>query len=138
MNTNTWSEAEGHTVGDAERGDEVRQGRTLEATWSETVRVARLWQDELVRLFGRLRGAVADVASSVAGEELRGRTLARSRHDRIIKGVCGGLANYLGMPVALVRLAFLALFLAGAFPAVVPYVVLAIAMPEAPMDGASH
>jgi len=142
MNTGQWSEPDEQTVGGVGRGDEASQGSTLDATWSETVRVARLWKDELARLFGGLRGMLAAGAPYGGGEELHGRTagrtLARSRHDRMIKGVCGGLAHYLGVHVALVRLVFLALFLAGAVPAVVPYVLLAIVMPEAPLEDASH
>ncbi len=56
--------------------------------------------------------------------------LTRSSSDRIVAGVCGGLAKYLGINAILVRLAFLVLLFASGigFPI---YVILWIVMPEA-------
>jgi len=51
----------------------------------------------------------------------------RSDSDRMIAGVCGGLANILGLPTAVIRLAFV---LGACFGwGIVAYVVLAIVMP---------
>ena len=63
-----------------------------------------------------------------------GRHLYRSRRDRVVRGVCAGLADYLGLPVMLVRIAFVALFFTGVIHAVIPYVLLAILLPEAPWE----
>ena len=55
--------------------------------------------------------------------------LLRSRDDRIIAGVCGGLAKYFGVDSTLIRL----IFIVGAFlkgTTVLIYLVLAIIMPE--------
>src|SRR5205809_8034023 len=59
----------------------------------------------------------------------------RSSTDKVIAGVCGGLARYFGVDTALVRLLFvLAVFLGGASPLI--YVVLWILMPEDTAVGA--
>jgi len=53
----------------------------------------------------------------------------RSDRDRMIAGVCGGLANLFGLPTAVVRLAFiLGTFLSSGFGIVI-YLVLWIVMP---------
>ncbi|HEU4327063.1 MAG TPA: PspC domain-containing protein [Roseiflexaceae bacterium] len=53
----------------------------------------------------------------------------RSRNDRIIAGVCGGIARYLNIDPTIVRLVFvLAVFLGGASPLI--YLVLWLVMPE--------
>lgn len=57
--------------------------------------------------------------------------LVRSRTDRMVSGVCGGLAKYLGIDPALVRLAFvLGVFVGGVSPLV--YIVLWLIMQEEP------
>lgn len=55
--------------------------------------------------------------------------LARSDDDRMIGGVCGGLASYFGIDSAIVRLIFVLAVLSGVSPLV--YVVLWIVLPEA-------
>ncbi len=53
----------------------------------------------------------------------------RSKNDKMIAGVCGGLARYFNIDPAIVRLLFvLAVVLGGASPLV--YLVLWIVMPE--------
>jgi phage shock protein C len=51
--------------------------------------------------------------------------------NRVIAGVCGGLAEWLGWDIALVRLLYLLLsiFSAG-FPGVLAYIILWIILPE--------
>jgi phage shock protein C len=59
--------------------------------------------------------------------------LYRSRNHRIIAGVCGGLAEWLGWDVTLVRVLYVVVsILSIAFPGILVYVILWIAMPEAP------
>lgn len=54
--------------------------------------------------------------------------LMRSETDRMIAGVCGGLAAYLGVDPVLVRLAFVILLLASGVGLAI-YVILWIVMP---------
>ena len=62
------------------------------------------------------------------------RRLYRSRNDRIVRGVCAGLADYMGLPVPLVRFAFVILTIASFGHALLAYVLLAILVPEAPWE----
>ena len=57
--------------------------------------------------------------------------LAKSSRDRMIAGVCGGIADYLGWDPTLVRVGYvvLSVFLAG-FPGLLVYIILAIVMPD--------
>jgi phage shock protein PspC (stress-responsive transcriptional regulator) len=57
------------------------------------------------------------------------RRLLRSRDDRVLWGVAGGLGNHLGFNPTLVRLAFVVLTLFGG-AGVLAYLVLAVALPE--------
>jgi len=59
------------------------------------------------------------------------RPRLRRSHDRIIAGVCGGIAEWLGWDPTLVRLLYvLASILSAAFPGILVYVVLWIVMPK--------
>ncbi|HBL29002.1 MAG TPA: stress-responsive transcriptional regulator [Acidobacteria bacterium] len=61
--------------------------------------------------------------------------LYRSRSNRMIAGVCGGLAAWLGWSPTMVRLLYvLVSVLSAAFPGILVYIVLWIAMPEAPAE----
>lgn len=68
-------------------------------------------------------------AGEGAGDASAARLLRRSRDDRVIAGVCGGLGRYLGVDPILVRLAFVALTVAGG-AGVLVYLVGWIAIPE--------
>ena len=61
--------------------------------------------------------------------EQRPRLLRRSRSDKVIAGVCGGIGRYLGVDTVLIRIAFVVLGLAvgGGF---LLYFVAWILMPE--------
>jgi phage shock protein C len=62
-----------------------------------------------------------------------GKRLTRSRDDRMIAGVCAGLANYLGWPVNRVRIAYVVLsILSAAFPGLLVYLILWYLMPDGP------
>ena len=62
------------------------------------------------------------------------KRLYRSRRDRMIAGVCGGLADYFEIDPSIVRLLFVGALFVGA-PGVLPaYVVMALILPEAQMD----
>jgi phage shock protein C len=59
------------------------------------------------------------------------RKLYRSRTDRTIAGVCGGLAEYFGLDSTVVRLVFVIMFLLGGHGLLV-YLILWVLMPEKP------
>jgi len=61
----------------------------------------------------------------------RNRRLARS-NDRVIAGVCAGLAEYAGMPAQTMRILYvLVSIFSAAFPGIVVYLILWLLMPEA-------
>ena len=52
-------------------------------------------------------------------------------HNRVIAGVCGGIAEWLGWSPTLVRILFVVVsVLSAAFPGLLVYVVLWIVMPK--------
>lgn len=60
------------------------------------------------------------------------KKLTRSRTNRQISGVCGGLAEYTNMDPTLMRILFvLATLGTGIVPGLIAYVILAMVMPEA-------
>ena len=70
--------------------------------------------------------------SSAPAEEPQPKKLRRSRRNRSIAGVCGGLAEYLGADATLLRLVTLFLILFGGL-SIWAYVILWIAIPEEPV-----
>ncbi len=58
------------------------------------------------------------------------RQLRRSRVNRRIAGVCGGLAAYFGTDPTVVRSIFVLLGLPGGVPGTVLYLILWLVMPE--------
>ena len=57
--------------------------------------------------------------------------LRRSRRQKLLAGVCGGLAEWLGWDVTLVRILYVVVsILSAAFPGILVYVVLWILMPQ--------
>lgn len=56
--------------------------------------------------------------------------LERSRNDRVISGVCGGIAKSLGWNSTAVRILYVIVSIASvAFPGLLVYFVLALVMP---------
>jgi phage shock protein C len=56
--------------------------------------------------------------------------LVRSRGDRMIAGVCGGLAKWLGWDSTAVRVLYVLFSIfSAAFPGILVYIILAIVMP---------
>lgn len=56
--------------------------------------------------------------------------LHRSRSDRLLAGVCGGLARWLGWDPTLVRVGYVLLsIVSAAFPGTLVYIILWIVMP---------
>lgn len=58
------------------------------------------------------------------------KKLTRSRSDRMISGVCGGLASYLNMDASLVRVLAVVLAFVTSGAAVLAYVVIWAVVPE--------
>ena len=57
--------------------------------------------------------------------------LRRSRTDRVIAGVCAGLAHHFGLDVTLMRVLYvLVSILSAAFPGILVYIILWIVIPE--------
>ena len=76
----------------------------------------------------------APEATTVVTPPAPPRRLYRSREDRVLAGVCGGLGEYLGVDAVLIRIAALVLVFAGG-AGILLYVIGWIAMPEAPEPG---
>jgi phage shock protein C len=59
--------------------------------------------------------------------------LYRSRRDRIFGGVCGGIAKAVGWSAFRVRLLYVIIsILSAAFPGILVYLILWLAIPEEP------
>jgi phage shock protein PspC (stress-responsive transcriptional regulator) len=57
--------------------------------------------------------------------------LRRSRSNRMLAGVCGGIAEWLGWDPTLVRILFVVVSIASAaFPGILVYLVLWVLMPK--------
>ncbi len=54
--------------------------------------------------------------------------LSRSANDRMLGGVCGGLARYFGVDSTLVRLVFVLAVISGLSPLI--YIILWVVMPQ--------
>ena len=61
---------------------------------------------------------------------MENKKLRRSRSDRWISGVCGGIAKYFGLDVALVRIAYVLLSVFTAFAGILVYLVLTMVIPQ--------
>ena len=64
------------------------------------------------------------------------KKLYRSRTDRVIWGVCGGLGEYFGVDSILFRIFFLILALGNGF-GILLYLILALLIPSAPKSQAA-
>ena len=59
--------------------------------------------------------------------------LYRSRRYRMLAGVCGGIAEWLGWSPTLVRILYvIGSIVSAAFPGIIVYIILWIVMPESP------
>ncbi len=60
------------------------------------------------------------------------KKLYRSTENKMVAGVCGGLAEYFDIDPVIVRLIAVVLLLPGGLPGLVPYVILWIITPVKP------
>ncbi len=58
------------------------------------------------------------------------KTLRRSRSDRMLYGVCGGLGEYFGVDPVWFRLLFVLFGLPGGVPGILLYIICMIVIPE--------
>ncbi len=59
--------------------------------------------------------------------------LTRSKSERMLLGVCGGIATWLGWDPTIVRVAYVLISIcSAAFPGIFVYVILALVMPPEP------
>lgn len=58
------------------------------------------------------------------------KVLRRSRSDRVVAGVCSGLAEFFGISAFWFRLAFLIALIPGGVPGLLPYILLWIIIPK--------
>lgn len=57
------------------------------------------------------------------------KRLYRSSSDRMIAGVCGGLAQYFNVDPVIIRIIAVILLLPGGFPGLLPYIILWVVVP---------
>jgi phage shock protein C len=63
------------------------------------------------------------------------KKLYRSRSERMIAGVCGGMGKYLNLDATVIRLLFVLLSIfTGVVPGLILYLVLMFVMPEEPLS----
>jgi phage shock protein C len=58
------------------------------------------------------------------------RLLRRSRSDRMVAGVCGGLGKFFGIDPVWFRLGFVIAAIPGGFPGILAYLICWIIVPE--------
>ena len=58
------------------------------------------------------------------------QALRRSRDNRIVAGVCGGLAEFFGVSSFWFRLAFLIALIPGGVPGILVYLIMMMIMPS--------
>lgn len=62
-----------------------------------------------------------------------GRSLRRSRSNRMVAGVLGGIAEYFELDATIVRLVFVVVsVVSAAFPGLLVYILLWLVVPEEP------
>ena len=85
-------------------------------------------QDEAIKC--KHCGAIIDGQPQPGGSAPR-KPLTRSRTDKMMSGVCGGLANYCGIDATVMRLLYAVGTIAtGVAPGLIVYIVAALIIPE--------
>jgi phage shock protein C len=79
--------------------------------------------------FNHRRGAAGEQLQQETVDMTSGK-LRRSRRNRIVAGVCGGLAEFFGISSFWFRLLFFILLLPGGLPGLIPYLILWIIIPK--------
>lgn len=58
------------------------------------------------------------------------KKLVRPQKNRIIAGVCAGIASYLNVDVTLIRLIAVLLLVPGGIPGILPYIICVLVIPS--------
>jgi phage shock protein C len=58
------------------------------------------------------------------------KKLVRPKKNRVIAGVCAGIANYLNIDPTVVRVIWIFLLIPGGLPGLIPYILCWILIPE--------
>lgn len=58
------------------------------------------------------------------------KKIKKSRNDKMLAGVCGGLADYLGWDSTIIRVLFVVCALIGVGSPILIYLILAIVFPD--------
>lgn len=61
---------------------------------------------------------------------MEGKKLTRPQNNKMLAGVCAGIANYFGLDPTLIRVAYVLLTVFTAFAGVIVYLLLWIIIPE--------
>lgn len=88
--------------------------------------------DEMVKVNNDENGASAPTQDAV--QESPKRMLFRSPTDKLIGGVCGGMADFLGWDVSLVRIGWIVLTLVTGGGGILAYIALWILLPVGTME----
>lgn len=106
---------------------------------SNLIRIVMILFFVLTGFLGVIAYLIAWMIVPLEGESsLRERKLFRSREDKKIAGVCGGIAKYLGHDSTFIRLIFIILFvLSGFIPMLVFYVLVWFFIPYEEIESLS-
>ena len=63
------------------------------------------------------------------------KRLYRSRTNRMVAGVAGGMGEYFGVDPTWIRIVWILLFLPGGVPGLLPYILFWILVPKEPRLG---
>jgi phage shock protein PspC (stress-responsive transcriptional regulator) len=112
-------------------------GRML-GPWMEPVRAALRYTTQLAWPVALIGLGVLLLFSSRGGGlhfDVKGKRLYRSRSDRMIGGVLGGLGSYLEFDPTILRIGYVLLTIAlGGWSGVVAYIIAQIVIPEEPVS----
>ena len=61
---------------------------------------------------------------------IQGHSLRRSRNDRMVAGVCGGLGEFFGISSVWFRIAFLIALIPGGVPGLLLYFIMGVIVPS--------
>jgi len=64
--------------------------------------------------------------------EIKGKKLYRSKTQKMLAGVCGGIAEYFEMDVSIIRILWAIITIASAGFGILIYILMIIIFPEAP------
>jgi len=136
----------GFLVGDRKRARKIKKARKKASKSNNVSNFNDIHgsEEEFVSSGSRLNNALDRDQSRSASASSSGsldtygyrhsKKLMKSRSDKKVSGVCGGLAKYFGISSTVVRFIFAAAFIMGWGASLLVYIGLAIAMPKEPIE----